>query len=319
MINAENLTKRYGDLTAIEDVSFRVEKGEILAFLGPNGAGKTTTLRILTCFMPATSGQATIAGINLFDHPDEVKKRIGYLPETPPLYPEMTVSEFLNFVAKIKGIQKGLRAEALSQSLESCSLTEVRHRLIGNLSRGFRQRVGLAQALIHRPDVLILDEPTVGLDPKQIIEMRRVIQELAGEHTVLLSTHILSEATAICQRVIIINKGRILAVDTPESLSSQFRKSEKIRMMLSNPPPDTAEDLKTIPGVISVFNEPSSDGKGFIVECDLGRDIRNDLATVAVHRGWGLLELKAVTLSLEDVFLKLTEEESLENDRAEIK
>ncbi|HEY5594850.1 MAG TPA: ATP-binding cassette domain-containing protein [Nitrospiria bacterium] len=312
MINVQNLTKRYGDFTAIKDVSFDVQKGEILAFLGPNGAGKTTTMRILTCFMPATSGSATVAGFDIFDQPHEVKKRIGYLPEAPPLYTEMTVTEYLTFIAKIKGIERRDRTQALTRVLERCALTEVRRRLIGNLSRGYRQRVGLAQALIHNPEVLILDEPTTGLDPKQIIEMRQVMKELAGQHTVILSTHILPEATAVCQRVIIIHEGRIVAVDTPDHLSAQHRQSEKIRMTLKTPSSETADALKTVPGVVSIFHEPSPDGRVFVVECDLGRDHRAELASLAVHHGWGLVELTAVKLSLEDVFLKLTQEEAKE-------
>jgi ABC-2 type transport system ATP-binding protein len=310
MIQVQNLTKRYGDFTAIEDVS--VQKGEILAFLGPNGAGKTTTMRILTCFMPATSGSATVAGFDTFEQAHEVKKRIGYLPESPPLYTEMTVTEYLVFISKIKGIERRERTRALTRVLERCALTDVRHRLIGNLSRGYRQRVGLAQALIHDPEVLILDEPTTGLDPKQIIEMRQVIKGLAGQHTVILSTHILPEATAVCQRVIILHEGRIVAVDTPDQLSSQLRQSEKIRMTLKTPSPETADALKTVPGVVSVFQEPSPDGQTFIVECELDHDNRTELASQAVHRGWGLVELTSVKLSLEDVFLKLTQEEAKE-------
>ena len=317
MINVQNLTKRYGDLTAIEDVTFNVEKGEILAFLGPNGAGKTTTMRILTCFMPATGGTATVAGYDIFEHPEEVKKRIGYLPETPPLYTELTVTEYLGFVSRIKGIERKDRAPALTRVLERCALTDVRHRLIGNLSRGYRQRVGLAQALIHNPEVLILDEPTTGLDPKQIIEMRQVIKELAGQHTVILSTHILPEATAVCQRVVIIHKGRIVAVDTPDTLSAQLRRSEKVRLTLRTPSPETADALKTVPGVVSIFQEPSADGQVFMVECELGHDIRTELAAQAVRRGWGLIELAAVRLSLEDVFLQLTQEESKPDETKE--
>ncbi|MBI3597224.1 MAG: ATP-binding cassette domain-containing protein [Nitrospirae bacterium] len=317
MINVQNLTKRYGDLTAIEDVTFNVQKGEILGFLGPNGAGKTTTMRILTCFLPATSGTASVAGYDIFEQPQDVKKHIGYLPESPPLYTELTVTEYLRFISRIKGIERKDRTEALTRVLERCALTDVRHRLIGNLSRGYRQRVGLAQALIHNPEVLILDEPTTGLDPKQIIEMRQVIKELAGQHTVILSTHILPEATAVCQRVVIIHKGRIVAVDTPDTLSAQLRQSEKIRLTLRTPSPETAEALKTVPGVVSIFQEPSTDGQVFMVECELGRDIRTELAAQAVRRGWGLLELTAVKLSLEDVFLQLTQEESKQEEPKE--
>ena len=309
MISVQNLTKRYGDLTAIEDVSFQVSKGEILAFLGPNGAGKTTTMRILTCFMPATHGMATIGGYDIWDHPEEVKRHIGYLPESPPLYNEMTVREYLSFVAGIKDIERKNRTQALNRVLESCNLTHVQKRLIGNLSRGYRQRVGLAQALVHNPDVLILDEPTIGLDPKQIIEMRRLIKDLAGQHTVILSTHILSEATAICQRVIIIHEGRIVAVDTPERLSAQLRKSDKIRIALQSPGADTETLLRALPGVLSVFRETESAGQVYIIECELGRDLRTELASQVVQKGWGLLELRELSLSLEDVFLKLTQEE----------
>jgi ABC-2 type transport system ATP-binding protein len=309
MIEVQHLTKRYGERTAIEDVSFHVEKGEILAFLGPNGAGKTTTMRILTGFMPATSGTAKVSGFDVFDEPMEVRRRIGYLPENPPLYNEMTVREFLMFVAEIKGVMKAKRAASFSSVLERCGLTEVPGRLIGNLSRGFRQRVGLAQALIHDPEVLILDEPTVGLDPKQIIEMRGLIKELAGERTVILSTHILPEATAVCQRVIIIHEGRIRAVDTPDRLSSQLRQSEKIRLTLRQPSPDVINVLKALPDVLNVFQEPSSNGQVYIVEAELGKDIREAVSQCAVSHGWGLLEMKSVSMTLEDVFLKLTQEE----------
>ena len=315
MISAQKLTKRYGELTAIEDVSFQVTKGEILAFLGPNGAGKTTTMRILTCFMPATHGTATIGGYDIWDHPEEVKRHIGYLPESPPLYTEMTVMEYLGFVADLKDIDRKNRTQALNRVLESCNITDVRKRLIGNLSRGYRQRVGLAQALVHNPDVLILDEPTVGLDPKQIIEMRRVIKDLAGQHTVILSTHILSEATAICQRVIIIHDGRIAAVDTPERLSAQLRKSNKVRIALRTPGPDAENFLRAIPGVLSVFHEPGSDGQIYTVECELGRDLRAELAFEVARKDWGLLELREISFSLEDVFLKLTQEEAAEKHR----
>jgi len=309
VIEVKHLTKRYGERTAIEDVTFRVEKGEILAFLGPNGAGKTTTMRILTGFLPATSGTATVAGFDVFDQPMEVKRRIGYLPETPPLYNEMTVREFLTFVAKIKGVPKAARPGALSSVLERCGLTEVPGRLIGNLSRGYRQRVGLAQTLIHDPEVLILDEPTVGLDPKQIIEMRGLIKKLAGEHTVILSTHILPEATAVCQRVVIIHEGRIRAVDSPEQLSSKLRQSEKVSLILRQPSPQTSEVLRSLPDVLNVFEEPTSNGQVFVVEAQLGKDVREEVARCAVSHGWGLLEMKTVSMTLEDVFLKLTQKE----------
>lgn len=307
MIEAQNITKRYGDLTAIERVTFTVAKGEVLAFLGPNGAGKTSTMRILTCFMPATEGTARVAGFDCFEQPVEVKRRIGYLPETPPLYQELTVSEYLTFVGRIKGMSSAALRTGLDRVVERLSLGDVRHRLIANLSRGYRQRVGLAQALLHDPPVLILDEPTVGLDPKQIIEIRQLIKSLAGSHTVILSTHILSEATAVCQRVVIINAGRIVAEDTPDRLSARLRRSEKLSITVKSPPADLAGRLRALPGVLTVF-EPT-DNAAFLLECELGRDLRDDVARFVVTNGWGLLELKTVSMTLEDVFLRLTQHE----------
>jgi ABC-2 type transport system ATP-binding protein len=305
MIEVRDLTKRYGEFTAIERVTFTVDRGEVLAFLGPNGAGKTTTMRILTGFIPATEGVARVAGFDCFEKPLEVKRRIGYLPETPPLYQELTVSEYLTFAGRLKGMKTDELRSGLSRVLEQLSIADVRHRLIGNLSRGYQQRVGLAQALLHNPPVLILDEPTIGLDPKQIIEIRELIKSLAGSHTVILSTHILPEATAVCQRVVIISGGRIVAVDTPDRLSAQLRKSEKISVTVKTPPPDLADRFRTVPGVASVF-EPR-DGGAYLLECKLGQDLREDIARFVVNNGWGLLELKAISLSLEDVFLKLTQ------------
>lgn len=310
MITVEHLGKRYGDVIAIDDVSFTVAKGEVLAFLGPNGAGKTTTMRILTCFMPATSGTALVAGYDIFENPMEIKRRIGYLPETPPLYPEMTVTEYLNFVAKIKGLSKPRQKSGLTLSLEKTGLGDVSHRMIGNLSKGYRQRVGLAQALIHDPDVLILDEPTVGLDPRQIIEIRELIKALAGEHTLILSTHILPEATAVSQKIVIINRGRIVAVDSQEHLSSHVRKSEKIALCLRRDTPETAAKLMTLGGVLRVTqNTPSNNDASYLIESNLGEDIRERLAKMVVESGWGLLEMKPLVLSLEEVFLQLTTEE----------
>ena len=306
MIQVEHLTKQYGPKTAIEDVSFTVEKGEVLAFLGPNGAGKTTTMRILTASLPATSGSAQVAGYDCFDEPREVKRAIGYLPEILPLYNEMTVTEYLTFVGRIKGMETARLSSALDRTLEQLSLGEVQGRLIANLSRGFQQRVGLAQALIHDPPVLILDEPTVGLDPKQIIEIRQLIKALAGSHTIILSTHILPEATAVAQRVVIIHEGRIVAEDSQDQLSARLRRSEKVRLTLKTPPPDARERLVSLPGVLSVHQEGATT---FLIEAELGHDLRDDLARFAVRNAWGLLELKLVTMTLEDVFLRLTQHE----------
>ncbi len=307
MIEVQNITKRYGNLTAIEGVSFGVAPGEVLAFLGPNGAGKTTTMRILTCFMPATQGVARVAGFDCFEQPMEVKRRIGYLPETPPLYLELTVTEYLTFMGRIKGMNPQNLQRGLERVLEQLSLGEVRHRLIGNLSRGYRQRVGLAQALINDPPVLILDEPTVGLDPKQIIEIRELIKGLAASHTVILSTHILPEATAVCQRVVIINQGRIVAEDTPDRLSARVRRSDKVSVTVKAPPPDLAERFRAVPGVTSVYAPTGAEA--FLLECELGKDPREEIARVVVGGGWGLLELKTISMTLEDVFLQLTQQE----------
>jgi ABC-2 type transport system ATP-binding protein len=307
MIEVQNITKRYGHHTAIDRVTFSVAKGEVLAFLGPNGAGKTTTMRILTCFMPATEGSARVAGFDCADQPLEVKRRIGYLPETPPVYQELTVTEYLTFVGRLRGLTGRPLTSALDQSIGRLELGTVRQRLIGNLSRGYRQRVGLAQALLHDPPVLILDEPTVGLDPKQIIEIRELIKSLAGSHSVILSTHILPEATAVCQRVVIISGGRIVAEDTPEQLSARLRQSEKISVTLRTPPPDCESQLNALPGILNVF--PGHTAGHYLLECALGHDLREEVARFVVSRQWGLLELRTMSMTLEDVFLQLTRHE----------
>jgi ABC-2 type transport system ATP-binding protein len=307
MIDVQHITKRYGQHTAIDRVTFSVAKGEVLAFLGPNGAGKTTTMRILTCFMPATEGKATVAGYDCLEHPLEIKRRIGYLPETPPVYQELTVEEYLRFVGRLRGLAADMLTTAMSREIERLGLGSVRHRLIGNLSRGYRQRVGLAQALIHDPPVLILDEPTVGLDPNQIIEIRELIKSLAGSHSVILSTHILPEATAVCQRVVIISGGRIVAEDTPDRLSARLRHSEKIALTLTRAPVEAEARLRQVDGVLHVHaNGPSGH---FLLESQLDKDIREDVARLAVKNDWGLVELKLISMTLEDVFLKLTRHE----------
>lgn len=307
MIDVQQVTKRYGQHTAIDRVTFSVAKGEVLAFLGPNGAGKTTTMRILTCFLPATEGSARVAGYDCLDQPLEVKRRIGYLPETPPVYQELTVHEYLRFVGQLRGLTSDRLSVAIAREVERLGLGQVRHRLIGNLSRGYRQRVGLAQALLHDPPVLILDEPTVGLDPKQIIEIRELIRSLAGSHSVILSTHILPEATAVCERVVIISGGRIVAEDTPDQLSARLRNSEKISVVLKRPPPDTEARFKEIYGVQHVLAGGSAGS--FLLESELGHDIREDVGRLAVTNGWGLVELKPISMTLEDVFLRLTRHE----------
>jgi ABC-2 type transport system ATP-binding protein len=310
VIEVQHLTKRYGRVTAVDDVSFRVERGEILGFLGPNGAGKTTTMRILTGYMPATEGKAVVAGFDIFDQAIEAKRRIGYLPETPPLYPDMKVEEYLTFVAKIKGVPSAERKERIRAVMERTRTIDMADRLCTKLSKGYKQRVGLAQALIHNPDVLILDEPTAGLDPKQIIETRELIKELAGNHTVVLSTHILPEVSQTCSRVVIINKGRVVAVDTPDNLIARLRGSETLYVQVDADGSDAGAALARIPGVTRVAETDRRDGTiGFEVESEHGHDIRRDLAQVVVTSGWGLLELRPLRMSLEEVFLSLTTEE----------
>ena len=311
MIEVQHLSKRYGRVTAVDDVSFRVERGEILGFLGPNGAGKTTTMRILTGYMPATEGKAIVAGFDVFDQPIEAKRRTGYLPETPPLYPDMTVLEYLTFVAKVKGVPSDERHQRIRQVMERTRVDDMANRLCSKLSKGYRQRVGLAQALIHNPDVLILDEPTAGLDPKQIIETRQLIKELAGNHTIILSTHILPEVSQTCQRVVIINKGRVVAVDTPDNLTARLRGSETMYLQVDPSGGDAAAALMRVPGVTRVVESDRREGRvGYEVDSETGHDVRRELARAVVSNGWGLLELRPMRMSLEDVFLSLITDES---------
>jgi ABC-2 type transport system ATP-binding protein len=311
VIEVQHLTKRFGRVTAVEDVSFKVERGEILGFLGPNGAGKTTTMRILTGFMPATDGKAIVAGFDVFEQPIEAKRRTGYLPETPPLYPDMSIGEYLAFVAKIKGVPAADRKERINAVMRRTRIDDVADRLCSRLSKGYRQRVGLAQSIIHNPDVLILDEPTAGLDPKQIIETRQLIKELAGDHTIILSTHILPEVSQTCQRVVIINKGHVVAVDTPANLTSRLQGSETMYVQVDAGGADAMAALSRIPGVTKVVESDRRNGlAGYEVESRHGHDIRRDLARTVVTNGWGLLELRPLRMSLEEIFLSLTTEET---------
>jgi ABC-2 type transport system ATP-binding protein len=313
VIEVQHLTKRYGRVTAVDDVSFKVERGEILGFLGPNGAGKTTTMRVITGYMPASEGRAVVAGFDVFQQPVEAKRRTGYLPETPPLYPEMTVHEYLSFVARIKGVPPSDRTAQVKSVMERTRIADVATKHCGKLSKGYRQRVGLAQAILHNPDVLVLDEPTAGLDPKQIIETRELIKELAGTHTIILSTHILPEVAQTCQRVVIINKGRVVAVDTPANLTARLRGSETMYVQLDAGVADAAPVLQRVPGVTRVTVSERRDG---ITSCEVesvqGQDIRRDLARAVVTNNWGLLELRPMRMSLEDIFLSLTTEETPE-------
>ena len=310
LIEVQHLTKRYGPVTAVDDVSFTVERGEILGFLGPNGAGKTTTMRVLTGYMPPTDGKVIVAGYDVFDQPIEAKRRTGYLPETPPLYPDMTVRDYLSFVARIKGVPRGERTARINEMMEKTRIADVADRHCGKLSKGYRQRVGLAQALMHNPDVLILDEPTAGLDPKQIIETRQLIKALAGDHTIILSTHILPEVSQTCQRVVIINRGKVVAVDTPDNLTSRLRGSETMYLQVDAGGADAASVLQRVSGVTRVaIADSKQQVVGYEVDSEAGRDVRRELAAAVVGRGWGLLELRPLRLSLEEIFLHVTTEE----------
>ena len=307
MIEVENLTKRYGPTLAVSDVTFQAQKGEVLGFLGPNGAGKTTTMRVITGYLPPSEGRVRVAGYDVVEEPLEAKRRTGYLPEAPPVYPDMTVTEYLAFVGRIKGISRRELKSRLAEISERCVVTDVLNRQIGKLSKGFRQRVGLAQALIHNPEVLVLDEPTAGLDPKQIIETRQLIKGLAGRHTVILSTHILPEAAKTCQRVVVINDGKIVAVGTPDELTRRLQGFETILLTVEGAAADVRDKLQRVEGVNLVEPRDTSDGRvTYEVHAEKGKDVRAELARAVVESHWKLYELKTSGLSLEDIFLKLT-------------
>ena len=312
MITVQGLTKRYAHTLAVDHISFEVQKGQIVGFLGPNGAGKTTTMRILTCFLPPSEGSANVAGFDVLEQPLEVKKRIGYLPESPPVYQEMEVREYLSFVGKLKGMSGPKLASRVDEVAERCAIADVRSKLIGKLSKGYRQRVGLAQAIIHNPDVLILDEPTAGLDPKQINETRDLIRGLAGDHTIILSTHILPEVEQTCEQVIIINKGKLVATDSVHNLQARARGAESVLLEVEGrhgalDAHTVQHRLETVNGVSRVLLKESHDNRSvFEVESLKDRFIRGDLARAIVESGWNLNELKGAAISLEEVFLQLT-------------
>jgi ABC-2 type transport system ATP-binding protein len=319
LIEVEHLVKSYGQARAVNDISFKVEKGEILGFLGPNGAGKTTTMRILTGYLPATGGTARIAGFDVFEQSMEVRKRIGYLPETPPLYPDMAISAYLTFVAQIKGVPAADIPNRVEEAMRMTNLTERRDELIKRLSRGFKQRVGIAQAIVHNPDVIILDEPTVGLDPNQIKEVRSLIKNLAGQHTIILSTHILPEVEMTCDRVVIINKGRIAAIDTTQNLTAQLKGGERVRIQVKGSAENLRESVSSIKGVKNVDVQSGADGLVTAeIESESGADLRAQIASQVVKKGFDLLEMRAINLSLEDIFMQLTTEEQSEG-KAEAK
>jgi ABC-2 type transport system ATP-binding protein len=301
MIAVERLTKKYGDLTAVRDLSFQVEKGKIWGLLGPNAAGKTTTMRILTGYLPATDGKATVGGFDIFEQPNEVKKILGYLPEVLPLYPDMTVTEYLGFIAAIKQIPAAKRKEAVARAVKSAGLETTKGRLIKNISRGFKQRVGIAQALVHDPKFLILDEPTIGLDPAQIIEIRQLIKSLRGEHTIILSTHILAEVTQTCDGVVIINEGRLMASGSLEDLTASVRKKEVAVLKIRRGLQEAAEAFRAIPGVEKVNRD---DGE-IRIEWKPGTDPRDEVVRLCVEKEFGLLELRPLTFNIEDLYLKI--------------
>jgi ABC-2 type transport system ATP-binding protein len=311
MIEVQNLTKSYGEARGIEDVSFNVEKGEVIGFLGPNGAGKTTTMRILTCFMPATSGNAKVAGFDVFEDSLDVRRRIGYLPETVPLYTDMQVPVYLRFVAGLKGVPWKEINIRVGKVMEEVGLTHMAHKFIGELSKGYRQRVGLAQALINDPEVLILDEPTIGLDPKQIIEIRSLIKGLGEERTIILSTHILPEVSMVCQRVIIIDEGRIKAIDTPDNLMSQFRAASRVRARIAGPRDAVLGELRKMESVnkADCTDESGSATQSYTVEFADGFDGSHLIARLTAERKWDLYELSPLKMSLEDIFIRIVTKE----------
>ena len=312
MIEVKQVTRYFGRVMAVDRVSFQVEKGEILGFLGPNAAGKTTTMRILTTYLPATSGTASVAGFDVHQDSMQVRKRIGYLPENPPLYTEMRVADYLEFVARIKGVDPRTRKHAIAETMDKTGISSVSRRVIKQLSKGFKQRVGLAQALVHDPDVLILDEPTVGLDPKQIIEVRELIRSLAGDHTIILSTHILPEVSMTCERVVIIDQGRVVAEDTPDNLTRKLAGSQRFTLIAGGPAGGILELLGKVEGVRQVklleSGAPAQTHQ-FHIEGDAEGSINPAIARAIVEKGWDLFELRPEGLSLEDVFLRVTTRE----------
>jgi gliding motility-associated transport system ATP-binding protein len=311
LIVADRLTKVYPGKRAIEEVSFEVGAGEIVGFLGPNGAGKTTTMRILTCFQPATQGTARVAGFDVFEQADDVKRQIGYLPESPPLYTDMRVREYLEFVARVKRVPRNEIRSRIANTIERCGLGDVAHRLTGKLSKGYRQRVGLAQAILHAPPILILDEPTSGLDPRQVVEVRKLIRELAGEHTIILSTHILPEVSMTCQRVIVINRGRIVLSSELRDLTTQGtdRQTLQIELVVDR---DVASELSGVAGVQRVDAMPvPGGGRRYRLVCDRSREVRPRIASFAIGQGWGLVELRLEETSLEEIYLRVVSSEGV--------
>ncbi len=308
MISVENVSKRFSNKQILHSVSFEVKKGEILGFLGPNAAGKTTTMRIITCYLLPNEGSVTVAGYDVIEQSLEVRRNIGYIPENPPIYPEMTVQSYLEFVARIKGVPGREVKKSIEQAMERVNITHVRQRICGKLSKGYRQRVGLAQALVHNPPILILDEPTSGLDPKQIIEVRELIQALAGDHTIILSTHILPEVKLVCERIVIINEGRIVAQGTEESLTQNIKGKEKLQIEVAGPIDDVDRALRSVKGVmgVEVVLKEHNGCNSFVVESNMQHDVRKDLARTIVDNKWDLYELRSLSMTLEEIFMRYT-------------
>jgi len=311
MIEIQGLTKRYGQITAVKDLNFTLKTGEILGFLGPNGAGKSTTMNIITGYIPSTFGTVKVCGFDIMESPKEVKKRIGYLPEHPPLYFDMTVIEYLNFVGDLKSVDPATKKSQIADIMELVRITDMRERLLKNLSKGYKQRVGLAQALLGGPEVLVLDEPTIGLDPKQIIEMRRLIKALGKEHTIIISSHILPEVSATCDRVVIINKGSIVAIDTTENLAKSLGDASKLSLTIVGPKNSVLSHIKEIYGIkyVEAASEKSGDAVSYVVESNKDVDVRKPIFFAMAKAGYPIIELRSLDLSLEEVFLQLTTEE----------
>ena len=310
MIEVDNLTKYYGDYPAIEGISFTVNRGEILGFLGPNAAGKTTTMRILTGFMPPTAGTARVAGFDVVDNSLEARRRIGYLPETVPLYTEMTVEDYLDFLGSVRGMNKSWRKRRIAEVIDITRLGEYQSSLIGKLSKGFRQRVGIAQAILHEPEVLIMDEPTIGIDPIQVVETRSLIKGFGGDHTVILSTHILPEVSMVCDRVIIIHEGQVVAIDRPDNLSERLRGTERIEADIRGPAAQVMTALRNVDGVREVRRTGEGDVSSYYIESNVGAIVGEEIAALVINQGWGLLKLQPIQMSLEEIFLRLTSTET---------
>ena len=312
MVETKHLSKSYGNYLAIEDVTFQVKKGEIVGFLGPNGAGKTTTMRIITGFIPPTSGTALVAGYDMVDKSRDARAHIGYLPETVPLYTDMEIEEYLAFMGAIRGMKRKTIKPRIGEVIDACRLGDYRKTHIGKLSKGFRQRVGIAQAVLHEPDVLILDEPTIGIDPIQVVETRQLIKNLAGDHTVILSTHILPEVSMLCNRVLIINEGQIVAEDTPRELADRLQGVERLEVEVQGPRSDVMESLEKIRGVVGVScSTNSGDRNVYKLQARRGLDLRPTVSRAVISNGWSLLNLQLVSMSLEEIFLKLTTDEEI--------